>query len=55
MIGVVALSPMKRSDERRPKATTYYKYDASGNLETMAKTMTDATLHKTTDEPSPWL
>ena len=30
-------------------------YDAPGNLETMTKTMTDATLHRTADELSPWL
>jgi hypothetical protein len=40
-IRVVALSPMKRPDKRRPKAATYYGYDALGNLEMTMKTMTD--------------
>jgi hypothetical protein len=47
----VALSPVKRPDEQRPKVATYYGYDVSGNLETMTKTMTDTTLHRTAHEP----
>jgi hypothetical protein len=55
MIGVVALSSMKWPDEQRPGAATYYRYDTPRNLETMTKTMTDAVLHMTADELSPWL
>jgi hypothetical protein len=51
MIRVVALSPVKRPNERRPRVATYYGYDVSGNLEMMTKTMTDTTLHRTADEP----
>ena len=51
MIGVMALSPTKQLGKQQPRATTYYVCDAPGNLETMAKTMTDAALHKMTDEP----
>ena len=54
-MGVVALSLMKRPGEQQPKAATYYGYDAPGNLETTAKTMTNTLLHRTADEPSPWL
>ena len=53
MIGVEALSPTKRPGEQRPRTATYYMYDALGNLEMMAKTMTDAALHRTADEQSP--
>jgi hypothetical protein len=51
-IRVVALSPMKRPNERRPGVATYYGYDAPGNLETTMKTMMDTTLHRMADEPS---
>jgi hypothetical protein len=54
-IGVVALSPMKRPNERRPGVTTYYRYDTSGNLETTTKTMIDTALHGTANELSLWL
>jgi hypothetical protein len=54
-IGVVALSFMKRPGERWPRAATYYGYDAPGNPETTSKTTKDVTLHRATDEPSPWL
>ena len=54
MIGVVALSLMKRPDEQGPREATYYGYNALGNLETTAKTMKDAALHRTADELSPW-
>jgi len=55
MIKVVALNSTKRPGEQRPKAVTNYGYDAPRNLETTTKTMTDATLHRTADELSPWL
>jgi hypothetical protein len=55
MIGVVALSPMKRPGEWRPRAATYHGYSASGNLETTVKTMTDTALHRIAEELSPWL
>jgi hypothetical protein len=51
----VALSHTRRQGEQRPRAATHYEYDALGNLETTAKTTTDAVLHMTADEPSPWL
>jgi hypothetical protein len=50
-IGVVALSLVKRPDERQPGVATYYWYDALGNLEKTTKTMTDTALHRTADEP----
>jgi hypothetical protein len=55
MIGVVALSSMKRPDERRPGAATYYSYDAPGNLETTTKATTDTMLHRIADKLPPWL
>jgi len=55
MIRIVALSPTKRPGKQRPRAATYYEYDASGSLETTAKTMTDVVLHRIADEQSPWL
>jgi hypothetical protein len=51
MIGVVALSPAKRPSDRRPKAATYFGYDAPGNQEMMVKATTNTTLHRTVGEP----
>ena len=55
MTEVMALSPTKEPGEQLPEATTYYGYNVSRNLEATAKTMTDVALHRTADEPSPWL
>ena len=48
-------SSAPRSDQANNdlEAAIYYGYDASGDLKTTAKTMTDAALHRTADEQSP--
>jgi hypothetical protein len=51
MIGVMAVSPEKRPDERWLGVATYYGYDTSGNLEVTTKTMMNVALHRMANEP----
>ena len=51
MIGVVALGPAKRPSERRPRAATYFGYDAPRNQEMITKATTDTSFHRTANKP----
>ena len=50
-IEVVALGPARRPSDRRPRAATYFGYDAPRNQEAVTKATTDTALHRTADEP----